>query len=133
ASPLVDGLWRLDQLPVLWPPPALIVEYQVVFLVGPIEADERGKYGVLGGNRWRNGNHGNWLQQVLVNNGGTRWLWFGEVLIDRRISEGRLRLRDSLGNQSASLPRERSTRKRVTAGMAGSSRGDACFRPVTST
>src|SRR4029079_6630818 len=88
---------------------------------------------VLGGDGQRNGNHNNWLQRVLVNNGGTRWLWFGEVLIDRRISEDRLRLRDSLQNQSASSPRERSTRKRVTAGIGDSSRGDACIHLKPST
>src|SRR4029079_4772707 len=88
---------------------------------------------VLGGDGQRNGNHNNWLQRVLVNSGGTRGLWFGEVLIDRRISADRLRLRDSLQNQSASSPRERSSRKRVTAGIRDSSRGDACFhlRPST--
>ena len=133
AGPLVDGLGCLGQLAVLGPPATLIVEHQVVFLVGPIEPDERGKYRILGRHRRRNGDHGKGLQQVLVNNGRTRWLWFGEVLIDRRISEDRLRLRDSLQNQSASSPREGSTRKRVTAGIGGSSRGDACFRPGPST
>src|SRR4029079_2167071 len=90
-------------------------------------------YGVLGCDRRRNGDHDNGLQQVLADNGGKRWLVFCEMLIDRRISEDRLRLRDSLQNQSASSPRERSSRKRVTAGIRDSSRGDACFhlRPST--
>src|SRR4029077_4713417 len=100
-GPLLDGFRRLDQLAVLGLSAALIIEHQAVFLIGPIYTDERGKYRVLGRDRRRNGDHGNGLQQVLMDNGGTRWLWFGEVLIDRRISGDRLRLSDSLQNQSA--------------------------------
>src|SRR6266508_6989911 len=60
--------------------------------------------------------------------GETRWLWFGEVLIERR-GGGRPSLSDSFRTKAHRLART-SARKRWHVWGADSSRGDACFRTV---
>jgi hypothetical protein len=48
TGPLVDGFRRVGQLGVLGQAAALIVEHDVVLLVGPIQADKRGEHGGVG-------------------------------------------------------------------------------------
>ncbi len=43
GRPLVDGLWRVWQFEVLRAPTPRIIEHEVMFSVGPIQADEGGK------------------------------------------------------------------------------------------
>jgi hypothetical protein len=74
------------QLGVLGFSAALIVEHDIVLLIGPIQAHKSREHGSVGRQVGRRGNHHEVLQQEKKSDlTQTRWLWFGEVLIDRRI------------------------------------------------